>query len=173
MPLESTGQGVSVLARRTLRVLGVVVVVYAVAIATHGGEFWPFSSYSMFARAGRPWQRALVRVLDEATADGALADSYAPDALPGSPLALAPLGIPQNDLSSLLQRAEVWGDTERKALARLFGTAPCRAPLLVLRASGAIEAEGVRQRAVPVAVLSCEGGRAQVHPQRLAGVEAS
>jgi len=112
-------------------------------------------------------------VLDEATTDGALADSYASDALPGSPLALAPLGIPQNDLSSLLPRAEVWGDTEREAFARLFGTAPCRAPLLVLRVSGAIEAGGVRQRAVPVAVLSCEGGRVQVQPQRIASVDAS
>jgi len=173
MSLESAEPGVSVLARRTLRVLGVVAIVYAATIATHGGEFWPFSSYSMFARAGRPWQRALVRVLDEATAGSALADAYAPEALPGTPLALAPLGIPQNDLSSLLQRAEVWGDTEREALARLFGTAPCRAPLLVLRVSGAIEAEGVRQRAVPVAVLRCEGGRVQVQPQRLASVEAS
>lgn len=153
-------------ARRAACVLALVVATYVALVATHGGEFWPFSTYPMFARAGRPWQRALVRVLDERelAAAGSVLVSLA--ALPGQPLPLGAHGIPQNDLSSLVQRAEGWGDAELASLARLFGDLPCQAPLLVMRVRGTLERGAVQQLVAPVALLTCAGGA--VRAQRLA-----
>lgn len=156
---------VAFVTRRALRVLAVVVACHGVLVATHGGEFWPFSSYPMFARAGRPWQRALVRVVDAPLLRSAPLAAYTLEALPGAPLPLSKHGIPQNDLSTLLQRAEAWGDGELEVLSELFGALPCRAPLLVLRVRGTLEAGDVREVAAPMAGLTCEDGKVRV--QRL------
>jgi hypothetical protein len=144
--------------RRTPRILALVVACYVALVATHGGEFWPFSVYPMFASAGRPWQRALVRVVAEGS--GA-APWYALSELPGAALPLREHDVPQNDLSSLVQRAERWSDDEIDALGTMFRDLPCQAPLLVLRVRGSLEAGEVRQRATPVARLRCENGRAR------------
>lgn len=147
------------LARRTLKALGAVALCYVALIATHGGEFWPFSVYPMFASAGKPWQRALVRVVS-AGDDGSPA-GHALSELPGSPLPLGEHGVPQNDLSSLVQRAERWSDAELEALGTMFADLPCRAPLLVLRVRGSLEAGELSERATPVARVGCDGGRAR------------
>jgi len=144
---------------RTLRALGVVALCYVVLLASHGGELWPFSVYPMFARAGEPWQRALVRVVSERS--DVSSRSYTPSELPGTPLALREHGVPQNDLSSLVQRAERWSDDDLAALGAMFGDLPCRAPLLVLRVRGSLEQGVVREQATPVARLGCDGGRAR------------
>jgi len=153
-------------ARRAAWVLALVVVLDVALVATHAGEFWPFSTYPMFARAGRPWQRALVRVLDPAELAAAGSVLVSLTALPGQPLPLRAHGIPQNDLSSLVQRAESWGDAELAGLARLFGDLPCRSPLLVVRVRGALERGAVQQLVAPVALLTCAGGA--VRARRLA-----
>jgi hypothetical protein len=145
------------LARRTLKALGVVAACYVALIATHGGEFWPFSVYPMFASAGKPWQRALVRVMDGAPLTSATA--YTLDALPGTALPLREHGVPQNDLSSLVQRAERWSDAEVATLGAMFGGLPCRAPLVVLRVRGSLEAGVLRELATPVARIGCDAGR--------------
>jgi hypothetical protein len=157
------GAATAALGRRTLRVLGVVALCYVALIATHGGEFWPFSVYPMFASAGKPWQRALVRVV--AAGEGTSPAGYALDELPGSALPLRQHGVPQNDLSSLVQRAERWSDDELRTLATMMGDLPCQAPLLVLRVRGSLEAGVPSERATPVARVACEGG--QVRAARL------
>ena len=151
------------LGRRTLGTLGVVTLCYVALIATHGGEFWPFSVYPMFASAGKPWQRALVRVV--AADEGTSPAGYELNELPGSALPLREHGVPQNDLSSLVQRAERWSDDELRALATMMGDLPCRAPLVVLRVRGSLEAGVMSERATPVARVGCEGG--QVRAARL------
>jgi hypothetical protein len=149
----------ALLLRRTRRALGLVIVAWAALVATHKGEFWPFSVYPMFASAGRPWQRALVRVVDEAPD---LARTYPLAEVPGVPLALGTHGVPQDDLSAMVQRAERWGDDDTSTLARMFGALPCRTPLLVLRVRGALEAGTPRMLATPVARIGCEAGAVRV-----------
>ena len=127
------------LVRRAARIVAVVAFSNLVLIATHHGEFWPFSTFSMFASAGRPWQRALVRV--EAT---------------GTTLPLGEHGISQNDLSSLVQGAEHWGEADREALRQMFGPLPCANPLLVLRVRGTLESGELHEELTPVARLQCE-----------------
>lgn len=79
-------------------------VVYALLVATHRGEFWPFSIYPMFSQAGQPWSRVVVRTLDADTVRWR--STAVPEALPGEPFALAPRGINPNDLSEYLTQAQ-------------------------------------------------------------------
>lgn len=151
------------LGRRTLKALGMVTACYVALIATHGGEFWPFSVYPMFASAGKPWQRALVRVVTNG--ESTSPRGYTLSGLPGSALPLREHGVPQNDLSSIVQRAERWSDDELATLGPMFGDLPCRAPLVVLRVRGSLEAGSLREWATPVARIVCEDGR--THASRL------
>lgn len=47
------------------RILISVLVINAVLVATHDGEFWPFSIFPMFSQAGNPWTRAMVQQIDD------------------------------------------------------------------------------------------------------------
>jgi hypothetical protein len=124
----------------------------------------------MFSGAGRTWQRALVRRVDETLLGDELPGAYALATLPGAPFPLLEHGIPQNDLSSLVQRAERWDESERHAFAQLFGGLPCASlPLLVLRVRGSLKDGVVEQLATPLAMLSCEAGRERVRMLREAG----
>lgn len=157
------GDDPPLLQRRAAKVLFVIGVVYASLVATHGGEFWPFSVFPMFSRAGKPWARALVRSAPDGFTESKLGATYSPEALPGNPVALVEHGIPQNDLSSLAQRAERWSVKELDTARLLFGALPCEEPLLLLRVHGALAAEGVHQVATPLASLACNGTEVEVH----------
>lgn len=147
------GEAPLYLLRRAAKALMALCLAYATLAATHGGEFWPFSVFPMFSVAGRPWARALVR-RHEGTR---LEASYSLEALPGAPFALTDHGIPQNDLSSLTQRAGRWGPAELEALSQLFGSLPCEHPLLVLRVRGTLAESAIEQVATPLAWLTCDG----------------
>jgi hypothetical protein len=99
-----------------------------------------------------------------------LQTAYTLDLLPGKPLALARYGIPQNDLSSLVQRFETWSVGDVEALSKLFGGLPCAAPLLVFRVRGTFETDDVRSRASAIAALTCESGQVEVQALRPPGV---
>jgi hypothetical protein len=150
------------LQRRAAKVLLAVGVAYASLVGTHGGEFWPFSVFPMFSKAGRPWARAVVRANPAGFTEEEIAATYSPAALPGTAVALVEHGIPQNDLSSLAQRAERWGATELETARQLFGSLPCEQPLLLLRVRGALAAEGVDQVATPLASLGCNDAKVDV-----------
>lgn len=150
--------------RSALRWVGGVVLVWLALVATHRGEFWPFSVFPMFAGAGRPWVRALVHALPEPLAADALASEYELDGLPGAPFALEAHGVPQHDLSSLVQRAAHWTAGDEAALVSLFRDLPCRQPLLIMRVRGTLEGARVRARATPAALMTCTGGQSSVQP---------
>lgn len=42
------------------RVIGVLLIAGGVLMGFHKGEFWPYSIYPMFSKAGQPWTRAAV-----------------------------------------------------------------------------------------------------------------
>lgn len=145
---------------------------HAALAATHGGEFWPFSIYPMFSAAGRPWARAAVRTTDGLALAADLQREHSISELPGQPLPLGAHGIPENDLSSLVQRAEAWTPSDIEALRELFGDLPCRRPLLVLSVRGRLAMGSVEQIARPVAALRCSAGAVMVQRPRLASAES-
>ncbi|MDX1586597.1 MAG: hypothetical protein R3222_07630, partial [Balneolaceae bacterium] len=45
-------------------ILIAVLVVNIALVATHEGEFWPFSIFPMFSQAGNPWSRGVLERVD-------------------------------------------------------------------------------------------------------------
>lgn len=143
---------------RSLRILGSIFVVYALLVATHRGEFWPFSIYPMFSQAGEPWSRAVVRTLPNATTPDSLGWRTVPlDRLPGDAYPLREHGINQNDLSTYLAKTEQWTDDRVDTLHSLFVKNRSLArPLLVYRVKGKLIGDSVSVRATPVLLITAE-----------------
>ncbi len=107
--------------KRGMKVLGITLLIYAILVAPHEGEFWPFSIYPMFSQAGNPWTRAMVldvtdqteeerweqRLLQERTADAIPVGSY---------------GVDQIDFSNFVVKTENWTESRRNALITMFGS---------------------------------------------------
>jgi hypothetical protein len=163
----------ALLARRAGLLLLAVGAAYAVLVATHRGEFWPFSVYPMFSRAGRPWARACVLTWTPPIELASLRGGRPLESWPGTPFPLREHGLSQNDLSSLVQRAEQWTPEDRLAIEHAFGSLPCAQPLVLMRVAGTLDGQGVRQEATPVAWLRCEDARTRVQPLLTATREAS
>jgi hypothetical protein len=130
-------------------ILGVLLV-YALTVATHLGEFWPFSIYPMFSQAGNPWSRSLVR---EVPQDDSTAWQTVPlDSLPGQPYGVASGGVDAIDLANFVSKTREW-DLDRVAALKLMLLAdPPRTPLdlVVFRVRARLtEADSVAILATP------------------------
>lgn len=140
--------------RLTLRILLVAVLL----LASHAGEFWPFSILPMFSHAGVPWTRTMVRdisgeMLDDAAAAGA-------EATRGTPFPLASIGVAQNDLAKLvLGFGDTLDDDEAALLASMFAEARNARRLLLVRVTGSLSHDQVTLRHVPFAILDHAGVR--------------
>jgi hypothetical protein len=150
--------------RRGGALLLAVGLVYAALVGTHRGEFWPFSVYPMFSRAGRPWTRAWVVRWPAALDTASLSGKKRLESWPGAPFPLDAHGLSQNDLSSLVRRAERWTADDRRALEHAFGSLPCDGPLVLMRVEGRLGAGSVLRDATPVAWLGCDRGGTRLVP---------
>ena len=148
--------------KKSIKVLGITFLVYAVLVATHLGEFWPFSIYPMFSKAGNPWSRSIVRDVSDVTLDqeGAVAwDVVDADHLPGEPVALTDHGVDPIDLANFVSKTEAWDADRVEGLRNMFrADALDGQQLLVFRARGAInEADSVVLRFEPYVLLYANG----------------
>jgi len=143
---------------RARRALAGALVVGAALVATHRGEFWPFSIYPMFSRAGRPFTRSVVRELaaDEPLAGGAVRFGQRP----GRPFALAPVAISQNDVASFVSGAGQHGGMNPETMAKLFGEHARTRRLVVYAAQGSWQGGRVEVAFRPVLELAGGVGRA-------------
>lgn len=150
------------LAARATKALLLTALAYVIIVASHRGEFWPFSTFSMFSGAGRPWTRALVRQVDEPIARAPVVAPYSLQALPGRPFTVpAPM---QNDLSSLVQRADRWTPEERRAIERALSRSGCAGSLMLFRVLGRLTDGAVKPEATALAVVDCQGSEARLRP---------
>lgn len=143
--------------RKSIRLIGGVLVVYALLVATHLGEFWPFSIYPMFSSAGNPWTRSLVRELPPDATDAQALPWTATtlDALPGTPYPLVPRGINQNDVANYVSKTETWTPERIQGLRSIFAkrrTLP--APLLVYSVRGELVGDSVAVQATPLLLFT-------------------
>jgi hypothetical protein len=107
--------------RKAVKILYTVLAIYAVLVATHLGEFWPFSIYPMFSQAGNEWSRSLVHEVDpdiEVTDWNALLR----EDLPGNVFALDNIGLNQNDLANLISKNEDWSPRRMQSIRHFFGS---------------------------------------------------
>ncbi len=146
--------------RRAGRALLIMVLIGGTLVATHEGEFWPFSIYPMFSQAGRPWNRMLVRDVTT-VAETELTQDRSPEDLPGSPLALHALGIPQNDFNKLIKLTDVWTDERKAVLRGMFQSVLDQGrTLLVYRVHGDVTDDGQAYSiAEPLVLLDRERAR--------------
>lgn len=97
-----------------------ILLVYALLVATHRGEFWPFSIYPMFSQAGKPWTRALVQDVSQ-TPDSLMWQPSGLDDTPGPVVALTQTGAEQIDFSNFVSKTKNWNNNRRRALITMFG----------------------------------------------------
>ena len=127
--------------KKSVRILGVTFLIYALLVATHLGEFWPFSIYPMFSKAGNPWSRAIVL---DATESTPLESWEQVDAgsLPGIPVALTDYGVDPIDLANFVSKTETWDDDRVEGLRTMFKADELgERHLLVMRARGEMDGE--------------------------------
>lgn len=146
-----------------MRVLGVVLACYALLVATHEGEFWPFSIYPMFSQAGHPWERTLVRELPPGEeAARPVWETASLGALPGEAFPLVPEGLFQNDLANYVSKTDVWNAQRIRGLRGFFREPMEAEPdsrLLVMRVRGRLAGDSVTVAAMPFALLSADTTR--------------
>ena len=135
---------------KSVRVVGATLLVYALLVATHLGEFWPFSIYPMFSQAGNPWTRAVVRTVP-ATPDAHTWDAVPFADLPGQPFPVVPKGISQNDVSNYVSKTDTWTEQRIRGFRSLFGNDyDFSKPLLIMKVRGALKNDAVSITATPV-----------------------
>lgn len=141
------------LARRALRALFALTALGVVLLATHKGEFWPFSVYPMFSSAGSAWDRVLVRRVALPLPRDPWQDVGVAE-LPGVPVALEPLGVEQNALTELVKQTERWDTPRLEALRALLAPVAGDRPLMLFRIHGDIDETGrTTMRATPIVRL--------------------
>jgi hypothetical protein len=136
----------------------IIMALYAALVAGHHGEFWPFSIFPMFSRAGRPWTRATVR--DVGNDVGCVRWSATTERhLPGRPFPLAEAGIDQNDLSELVASAGEHLDAERRAVLDHWFQGPRKhRQLAIYSVRGSLDGERrVQLLYTPVAIVGPRG----------------
>lgn len=106
--------------KRAFKLLLIILVVDLALVATHKGEFWPFSIYPMFSKAGNPWTRALVRDVTDVP-DSLLWEVYDFDTLAGEPVSMKEIGVDQIDYSNFVSKTKNWDQKRIDALRFMLG----------------------------------------------------
>lgn len=107
----------------------------ALLVATHLGEFWPFSVYPMFSQAGRTWTRSLVRDVSE-TSSNQYWQSRTLETLPGKIFAMDEVGINQNDIANYIQKVDSWDAENKENIRVLFKSELADRKLLLYEVKG-------------------------------------
>ncbi len=140
--------------RKALRITLGTLLVYALLVATHLGEFWPFSIYPMFSQAGNPWTRAVVREMPP-DIDAVPWDTVAFAELPGAPYPLVPQGINQNDVANYVSKTDTWTPRRQNGLRNMFAKSRTLSnPLLVMKVRGELSGDSVAVQAMPVMFIT-------------------
>lgn len=140
---------------KSTRYLIAVFIVYGLLVAPHEGEFWPFSIYPMFSKAGNPWTRALVRDVTN-TPDSLKWQSTDLQSLNGSPVALQDYGVDQIDFANFVSKTKEWTPQRKQALQVMFGKGNIKdRELMVMKVNGRIVGDdSVTVEAVPLLLVT-------------------
>lgn len=148
--------------RRAGRLLIGTLVLYGLLVATHRGEFWPFSIYPMFSQAGQPWSRVIVHEVPQAWTPAW--DTVSLDKLHGKPFALKQVGQGNKDISEYVARTKDWTPERISGLRALLSPASSQRNLLVIQARGRLsERDSLIVEHVPLLLLKPD--TSFVHPR--------
>jgi len=107
-------------ANRGLKILGWLFLLSMVLVASHKGEFWPFSIYPMFSQAGNPWSRALLIEIEPEDTTTIWAEKTLDKVEQQNVVPVKSLGVDQIDYSNFISKTERWTPGRINALKTLF-----------------------------------------------------
>ncbi|MEX2639242.1 MAG: hypothetical protein WD266_01055 [Balneolales bacterium] len=143
--------------KRSVKIVASTLLIYALLVATHLGEFWPFSIYPMFSQGANPWTRSLVRDYS-GVADHQKWTITDIDQVDGEPVALSRLGVDQIDLSNFISKTENWDHNRLHALRTMFGEdVIAKRDLMIIKANGLIqENDEISVEIIPFILLTAD-----------------
>jgi hypothetical protein len=142
--------------KQTKRYLYAIMVIYIVLVATHKGEFWPFSIYPMFSQAGDPWTRVLIRDVSD-TPDHLQWQPTNFDNLHGSPVALEDYGISSIDFSNFVTETDQWNLQRQQALRNFFDEQLGKQQLMIMKVEGRmIGQDSILTQATPLLMVTSD-----------------
>lgn len=139
------------------RIIGTVLLLNILLIATHKGEFWPFSVYPMFSQAGKPWSRGVVEdVRDTTRAD--LWETKPIEEISNRILPLERHGIHEIDFANYISKTKNWDAEKINGLRSTFQIADYPEQMwLATRVVGSInEQDSVVIKAIPMFLFTAD-----------------
>lgn len=89
-------------------------------VATHEGEFWPFSIFPMFSKAGNPWTRAMVQQVKADPNSDKVWETMPLSEVSDNAVSLEEFGIDQIDYANFVSKTEQWTEPRIRALRKMF-----------------------------------------------------
>jgi hypothetical protein len=130
-------------------------------VGSHLGEFWPFSIFPMFSKAGQPWSRAMI-------VDIPLVDSYEdPSAMLWEPMdidihdlqaiSLKEMGIDKIDFSNYVGKTKQWTPELVIGIAKMIPDRPEQGTAwLILKVHGRMDEGTVSVQGEPMVMLTMD-----------------
>ena len=106
--------------KRSIKITLLTFLISGILLATHKGEYWPFSIYPMFSKAGNPWTRAIitdVSSIDETE----LWRTTSLTEIQGIVVEIEDAGVDQIDFSNFVSKTKDWNSVRVQALRTMIG----------------------------------------------------
>lgn len=134
--------------KKTKQIFLGLIIFQFLLVGTHLGEFWPFSIFPMFSKAGKTWTRSLVRDVSKTPADAYWTTHTHVDQLPGEKFPMDEVNINTNDVSNTIEKVAVWDDEAKASMQHLFKSALPEKELMVYRVNGSLVKNEVGEKEV-------------------------
>lgn len=153
--------------RRFMKIIAITFLIYGLLVASHEGEFWPFSIYPMFSQAGNPWTRAMVLDVTAEPSDR-IWQTFTLQNLPFEPVPVKEFGVDQIDFANFISKTGNWTPERKDALINMFGRDQIGSKrLMAAKAEGMlIGRDSVVVRITPYLLMSEEGVLKNPHLNR-------
>lgn len=105
---------------RGLKLIGWLFLLSTILVASHDGEFWPFSIYPMFSQAGNTWNRALLMEVSPEDTNDIWTEKSIGSIDQQRIVSVKDLGVDQIDYSNFISKTEIWTAGRISALRKQF-----------------------------------------------------
>jgi hypothetical protein len=145
--------------KKATRILIAIFVANCFLVATHLGEFWPFSIYPMFSRADTKVHQVLVREVESVQQFTGSFKAITVSELPGEEFGVKNAGVDPVDLNKYVRLTEHWDDERLSGLVRMFRDDLEEEQLLLFDVKGdAVEDRQENYQARPLVYFDKSGG---------------
>jgi hypothetical protein len=143
--------------KRSVRIMLITIVIYAVLVATHLGEFWPFSIFPMFSKAGQPWTRAMAKDITDYEGNDIWTLTLVEE-LPGETFSMRAHRVDQIDYSNFVSKTRNWLPARVQGLRNMLGEHHLEnRRVMIYKVSGRLsDGDSVKVEAIPFLLLEAD-----------------